>query len=221
MLDVSHSQSDAQIDVSAGEITRQKIMDAAEALIIEHGFAATSLRAIATAASVNLAATHYHFGSKQGLLAAVFHRRLGPLGEARLAALSRLQTGQKSPAVHAILEAFFLPFYEAQGSELLAILPGLVGRMYAESARLMQPILQEEFSEVASRYIGALEVACPCVAVEELQWRFHFMIGAMIQLLRFQAPLGREASEETLLQGLDRLLAFTTAGIEQTAGGLQ
>ena len=195
-------------------------MDAAETLIIEHGFAATSLRAIATAAGVNLAATHYHFGSKQGLLAAVFHRRLGPLSDARLAALSRLQAGQKPPDAYAILEAFFLPFFQAQGSELLAILPGLVGRMYAESARLVQPILEEEVLEVASRYIAALEVACPGVAVEELQWRFHFMIGAMIQLLRFQAPLGREASEETLLQGLDRLLAFSTAGIEQTGGGL-
>ncbi|MEE2782540.1 MAG: TetR family transcriptional regulator [Pseudomonadota bacterium] len=220
MISVSHSQSDAQIDVSAGEITRQKIMDAAETLIIEHGFAATSLRAIATAAGVNLAATHYHFGSKQGLLAAVFHRRLGPLSDARLAALSRLQAGQKPPDAYAILEAFFLPFFQAQGSELLAILPGLVGRMYAESARLVQPILEEEVLEVATRYIAALEVACPGVAVEELQWRFHFMIGAMIQLLRFQAPLGREASEETLLQGLDRLLAFSTAGIEQTGGGL-
>ena len=164
--------------------------------------------------------SQYHFGSKQGLLAAVFHRRLGPLSDARLAALSRLQAGQKPPDAYAILEAFFLPFFQAQGSELLAILPGLVGRMYAESARLVQPILEEEVLEVATRYIAALEVACPGVAVEELQWRFHFMIGAMIQLLRFQAPLGREASEETLLEGLDRLLAFSTAGIEQTGGGL-
>ena len=49
---------------NAAADTRERILDAAESLFIEHGFAATSLRAIATLAQVNLAATNYHFGSK-------------------------------------------------------------------------------------------------------------------------------------------------------------
>ena len=44
--------------------TRERILDAAEALFIEHGYAATSLRAITSAAAVNLAAAHYHFEPK-------------------------------------------------------------------------------------------------------------------------------------------------------------
>ncbi|MBT5685956.1 MAG: TetR/AcrR family transcriptional regulator, partial [Gammaproteobacteria bacterium] len=47
--------------------TQTKILDAAEYLFVEQGYAATSLRAIASAAGVNLAATHYYFGSKKGL----------------------------------------------------------------------------------------------------------------------------------------------------------
>ena len=44
--------------------TKQKILDAAEQLIAEQGYAATSLRQIIAEAGVNLASIHYHFGSK-------------------------------------------------------------------------------------------------------------------------------------------------------------
>ena len=61
--------------------TSSRILDAAEALFIELGFAATSLRSIASRADVNLASAHYHFGSKEGLLGACLHRRIGPINE--------------------------------------------------------------------------------------------------------------------------------------------
>ena len=71
------------VKASPSIATREKILDAAEILFIERGFAATSLRAIASKAGVNLAATNYHFDSKNGLLAAVFHRRVAPINEQR------------------------------------------------------------------------------------------------------------------------------------------
>ena len=202
-------------DASSGEVTRQKIMDAAEALIIQHGFAATSLRAIANSAGVNLAATHYHFGSKQGLLAAVFHRRMGPVTAARLAGLAELEASATTPSVREVLGAFFAPFHDAMTSGLIRILPGLVARMYAEPPTLTKPIMEGEFSEVASRFIAAMHRARPDLSLEELRWRFHFMIGSMIQLLQFNAPLGMPTDDASLKEGLDRLLDFTVAGIEQ------
>lgn len=202
-------------DASSGEVTRQKIMDAAEALIIENGFAATSLRAIANQAGVNLAATHYHFGSKQGLLAAVFHRRMGPVSEARLAGLEQLEATADVLTIRAILEAFFAPFHDAMHSGLIRVLPGLVARMYAEPPALTKPIMEGEFSEVASRFIDAMHRARPDLSIVELRWRFHFMIGSMIQLLQFHAPLGMPSDESALQEGLNRLLDFTVAGIEQ------
>ena len=48
--------------------TRASILCTAEALFIEHGYAATSLRLITAKAKVNLAALNYHFGSKQALI---------------------------------------------------------------------------------------------------------------------------------------------------------
>ena len=71
--------------------TKEKILDAAEALFMEHGFEATSLRQITAAAGVNLAAVNYHFGSKEELFQAVLTRRLDPMNQERLALLTRFE----------------------------------------------------------------------------------------------------------------------------------
>src|SRR5256885_12755889 len=78
--------------------TQGRILDAAEALFMEHGFEATSLRQITAAANVNLAAVHYHFGSKEDLFEAVPHPRLDPLNQEPLGAHTPLgyQSGPKS-----------------------------------------------------------------------------------------------------------------------------
>ena len=47
--------------------TRRRILAAAGELFAERGFLATTMREIAQRARVNLAAAHYHFGSKQDL----------------------------------------------------------------------------------------------------------------------------------------------------------
>ena len=48
--------------------TVERILDAAEQLFAEKGFAETSLRLITSKAGVNLAAVNYHFGSKKALI---------------------------------------------------------------------------------------------------------------------------------------------------------
>jgi AcrR family transcriptional regulator len=57
--------------------TKERILDAAERLFADRGFAATSLRNITGEAGVNLAAVNYHFGSKDALIVAVFERPSG------------------------------------------------------------------------------------------------------------------------------------------------
>ena len=71
--------------------TKERILDVAEHLFADSGFTATSLRDITSAAGVNLASVNYHFGSKEGLLSAVLHRRIGPLNERRLARLDEIE----------------------------------------------------------------------------------------------------------------------------------
>ncbi|MGO4839574.1 TetR/AcrR family transcriptional regulator, partial [Rhizobiaceae sp. 2RAB30] len=64
--------------------TRERLMDVAERLFAELGYSNVSTRNIADEANANSAAVHYHFGSKDGLLDAVFRRRLDPLNRERI-----------------------------------------------------------------------------------------------------------------------------------------
>jgi AcrR family transcriptional regulator len=191
--------------------TSDKILDAAESLFIEKGFAATSLRSIASLAGVNLAAAHYHFGSKEGLFAAVIHRRMFPINQIRLDALEAMKSSGEALSVPLIIQAFFAPFTRG---EVLPVLPRLMGRLYGEPVSLSQPLLQEEFSEVAGRFIAALGDVLTETSEEELRWRFHFMIGAMIQFFSFDHPIGLD-TEDSRQAGFDRLQAFVIAGFLQ------
>lgn len=192
--------------------TRERILDAAESLFIERGFAATSLRAIASLAEVNLAATHYHFGSKEGLLGATIHRRMHPINQTRLRALDALERSRVPITVDAVLAAFFKPFTEG-GME--SSLPRIMGRIYGEPTSITEPLLKEEFGTLAGRFRAALAQALPHVDETELRWRFHFLIGAMVQLLSFGLPIGMEESTDTPQEGFRRLQAFAAAGFIQ------
>jgi len=51
---------------------RDALLDAAKSVLRERGYAALSTREVATVAGVPLSQIHYHFGSKQGLVLALF-----------------------------------------------------------------------------------------------------------------------------------------------------
>jgi AcrR family transcriptional regulator len=93
--------------------TKERILDTAERLFAEHGYAATSLRSIIAEAGVNLAAVHYHFHSKEALLEAVILRRSKPANAERLALLGEFekQAGEKPVPLESVIEAFVAPTF--------------------------------------------------------------------------------------------------------------
>lgn len=198
--------------------TKNEILYAAELLFIKKGFSATSLRSIASAAKVNLAATHYHFGSKEGLFAATVHRHIRPITEKRIQMLDTLLASDRVISVESIMTVFLSPLLDDSVSETL---PKLMGRVYGEPEFITRPLLEQAFGDTAKRFIDALQRVLPDVDVSDLQWRFHFAIGAMIQLLNFDRPhdnpLSTTSGERQVSpeDGVARLLSFITAGITQ------
>ncbi|MFN4064816.1 TetR family transcriptional regulator [Azoarcus communis] len=163
--------------------TRDRILDAAEALFVEHGFEATSMRMITSQAGANIAAVNYHFGSKDALIQEVFRRRLTELNRQRLAALERLQAdaGGAPLKPSRIVDAFFGTALElaADTEHGGHTFMRLLGRTYTEPNAFVRQFLAEEYAEVLERFLGALYGALPDVPREEILWRFHFMMGAM------------------------------------------
>jgi AcrR family transcriptional regulator len=195
--------------------TRQKILDAAERMISEQGYAATSLRQIIAAAGVNLASVHYHFGSKEELLDEVVMRKAGPVNEARLAMLDRAETesgpGREAP-LEKILEAFLAPaFYERRESPQFV---RLMGRLYGEG--LMMWIVAKHFQPMVQRFQAALRRALPDLGPEELKWRTHFMIGVMAHTM-FGPPEGQRDGVREVEVLVERMVAFLAAGFRVPA----
>jgi TetR/AcrR family transcriptional regulator len=65
--------------VAQPPITRDRILDTAEALFAERGFAGTAVRDIASAIGLTAASLYNHFSGKEALYAAVLERGLQPL----------------------------------------------------------------------------------------------------------------------------------------------
>lgn len=165
--------------------TKSRILDAAEELFMEHGFEATSLRLITTAAGVNLAAANYHFGSKEELFQAVLTRRLDPMNRDRMELLSGVEKEAAASAqiltCEKILAAMFIPAlklardHETGGKNFLRLL----GRAYADPAPFIREFLSSQYSEMIARFRHAFSHALPHIPREELSWRLHFVMGAL------------------------------------------
>jgi AcrR family transcriptional regulator len=208
--------------------TKTRILDAAEMRFAEHGYSATSLRDITTLADANLASVNYHFGSKEDLLKAVFHRRVVPVNNERLRLLDDAEAkAEQGPLdVELVVRAFLLPAFQAATGAG----PGepkfmqLVGRMHSETNSDFRDVFLQLFVEVRERFGAALKRARPDLGGEEVMSRLHFMIGALAHTLVWEqccsevmAPPARERNE--LLEALTRfsVAGMRSAGVTSTA----
>lgn len=206
--------------------TKSRILDAAEELFMEHGFEATSLRLITTAAAVNLAAVNYHFGSKEELFQAVLTRRLDPMNQDRLQLLAAYEadtagkSGKGALTCEKIISAMFIPAlklardHEQGGKNFLRLL----GRAYADPAPFIREFLSNQYAEMITRFRAAFGRALPHLPREEVSWRLHFVMGALSYTLAGTDALKmiaqfhpEEVNNDELL--LKRLAPFLAAGL--------
>jgi AcrR family transcriptional regulator len=200
------------------QTTKDKIIEIAERLFGEQGYESTSLRQVIFEAGVNLAAVHYHFGSKEELLDAVVLRGAIPMNEERLALLDRYEK-EAAPGpvpLENVLRASLVPLFRT--AERSPQFVKLMGRIIGEG--LMPTMIAKHFQPLFERFMGALRRSLPDLPPEELLWRIQFMFGATAQVLRgphlFAPPQGNVAAaigEEMA----ERLVGFMVAGFQAPA----
>lgn len=221
------ARKSVSLDAASAD-TKTRILDAAEQLFMEHGFEATSLRQLTSAASVNLAAVNYHFGSKEELFQAVLTRRLDPMNQERIELLEKVErdAGGRPLSCEKILFAMLIPALrlardERRGGKNFL---RLLGRAYADPAPFIRHFLSAQYAQMIGRYKEAFLRSLPHLSRQELTWRLHFVMGALsytlagtdaLKLFAQVTAVDRE-NDELLLQ---RLAPFLVAGLKAPALG--
>jgi AcrR family transcriptional regulator len=207
--------------------TKERILDAAERLFAERGFAGTSLRSVTKEAGVNLAAIHYHFGAKEALLHQVFARRATPVNDERLRRLDELEKGAggRPLELEAILDAFLRPVMHLQ-RDLAADSDNwgrLIGRVYSEPVDLVEAVLKDQFAEVGRRFMEAFSRALPGMPAAEVYRRIQFVIGVLTHTLTGLHRMGGlpEVGDDDADadESLNSMLAFLAAGFRAPLRG--
>jgi len=195
--------------------TKDLIMDTAERLFAEHGVAATSLRGIMTAAELNPASIHYHFGGKDALVQAVIARRMDPLNHERGRRFDELEAAASGGpiAIEDLIDAFVGPSLrmaastEFDGRRFMSLL----GRFHAESGEAARSILERQFRPIFERFAALLRPSVLHLSERSFAWRLHFLVGSMCHTLSCRQPwawIADDADEFDCASARTQLVAF-------------
>lgn len=199
---------------------RQRLLDAGELLFATHGWNGVSIRAIASAADVSLAALNYHFGEKENLLAEIFAARAQPIAAERVRLLQVIEAGGR-PTLEAVIEAFLRPALTAGSQFGGKAFAKLRARLATEPEAFSRRILARAFDESSRQYIAALQALLPALPPAELAWRFHFLLGAMVYTMadpgRIQSLTGGLCDPGDADAALQHLVPFLAAGFRAPA----
>ena len=202
--------------------TRAKIIEAAEALVAEEGFDKVSLRDITAAAGVNLAAVHYHFGSREGLLDDIISRYITPINLERLRLLDQAEArhGEQPVPLGEVLDAFLRPMatHAAGAGRSAKLFYKLLGRCMSERSYRLPPAVMPVFEQMGVRFAQALRRVLPWMPEEIVFWRLHFVFGAIAHTLvhsenLVQLAQGR-AGRPSSAQIYGYLMTFSAAGLQ-------
>ena len=93
--------------------TKIRLIRAAERLFAENGLGAVSVRDITRAAGAkNESALHYHFGSKEALIRAVFADRIKDIDSKRLALMEEMDAAGEGNDMVRVMETTIAPMLE-------------------------------------------------------------------------------------------------------------
>ncbi|CBL44871.1 Transcriptional regulator [gamma proteobacterium HdN1] len=199
--------------------TVERILDAAEILFSERGFAETSLRTITSAAGVNLAAVNYHFGSKKALIQAVFVRFMDPVAEALNVQLDAFDGMGRAVQLPTLLARLADAILNAHDDPVRTVnFMRLLGLAYTQAQGHLQNYFKERYHRINSRFFAHLQRASNGRSEEDLFWGLHFALGSVVFTFSSHDSLRAIREKDTgqaveLRDTLQRLIPFIAAGI--------
>lgn len=182
--------------------TKDRLLDAAENLFAEKAFEHVSVRELAAAADVNVAAVNYHFQGKENLFLEVVQRRFVGQRDRTLAALDELleETGGR-PRVDQVIRTLVREHLEGAlpglGSASFMALIAL--HMQPSNTHMSGPFFKTLVAPIFGKFSQALMAARPGLEPEQVTWIAASIVGQIHHLIiRWQKRQGMESDPESL-----------------------
>ncbi|GAB4539089.1 MAG: TetR/AcrR family transcriptional regulator [Pleurocapsa sp.] len=197
--------------------TKEKILNVAERLFAENGFAGTSLRNIIGEAEVNLSAVNYHFGSKEELFRAVVARIAKSVVKGQLEKLAQCEAKNNNPSVESILEAFLTPALQIvlNSGDRSTYCARFMGRCRVEPDPIRE-IAEQEFRGNQQAFLDALGRSLPDFSRNELTWKLDLVIAVLVRVLseaKKPNALIQDNSPEHIQATVSKLVNFLATGL--------
>lgn len=192
--------------------TRQRLLEAAEDLLLEQGQAATTLRDITQRAEANVAAVSYHYGSKDALLALAYRQALDEVTQVQRQRLAELPPDADLDQVVRVWLAPALDQQDPRQAKLWA----LIQRGMAERAPGLIEGMGEIRQTVDDHLIERLAAALPHLDRQELHLRHAATLAAVSALQTGGMDLLIEGTPARLA---DELVAWIVGGLRAPAAG--
>lgn len=195
--------------------TRARLIRAGEQLFARQGVDGARTADIRKAAGqLNESALHYHFGSRQGLLVAIFRKHLQLTEPARRAALDALDAlgeggGGGGADLRPLVEALVVPdaacLHTGDGRDYLRIIVQVAGRAGVQHGPPQLPVTGSALSEVLERLLAWLCARLPePLARERVATAIGFLTVALADRARRidedgAQPVGHEVFSRELV----------------------
>jgi AcrR family transcriptional regulator len=204
---------------TTGEVdgTRDRILQIATNLFASNGFHSVSLRRLTQEAGVNLASVSYHFGSKEGLIAAIFARYCEPMMvHRREMLLSCAEKRGRPPILEQIIEAFIVPAIVTSDEADRSTFTRLRAVLAHENNELAHELISKYFDATSTLYVEALHRQVPHLSREDVLWRFHFLLSALyyttVNPMRIQLLSGGKIDPTDQRKAVKEMVKFVAAG---------
>lgn len=200
-----------------GTITRQKLLDAAEAVYAERGLDGASVRMLTQLAGARLGSITEIFGSLGALPQAVIERRHATLVAQRRSALG----GETSPDLARIVKSYADPLIELASEDA-----GwkAYSRVWAQlvSGHAWDKKLGDIIDADAGDFIALLRRAEPRLSAVEAAWAFTMMMGSVAAIYADNGRVDRLShglvSSSNLRAAAAKLVPYVVGGIQAMAG---
>jgi AcrR family transcriptional regulator len=199
--------------LSTAGTTRHRLIEAVERLLSERDDLSVSLREITTAASANVAAVNYHFGSKQALVDTVITRALKGHAEAQLAGLEAAAATRPPAPVEELVWAWMRPTLDVVVEGRPLPITRVAARAVGGGSPHLRRLISTTHSEPHGRLVDLLAERLPEVSREELTFRVTLAVSVGTGLILGSITGGTAIQPSNRDEQAGRAVAFVAAGL--------